>query len=653
MPLALEQDDIGGKQFPQNDSAASTLHEQALADAYALPKLQQNLLVSTATVSDSGAAGLLAGLTDGAINRPIEAVKQVLNAGEQNESKRDSKVASAANGSEPESASHKLGTIIGTLAPFVGLSLLTRGASSRLFGAESPSALRLMGEQAASGFLLGSLLTPSEIQAGQNMLSSRLSQGGIMAATFATMSGSASLLNRALPEAASASIMPVLTRRIAIGALSGVAGGIVDAEGKSGFNASGSELLTSSLGYAAFGTVAEAAGTIAGRSLLHDNQFARARSAGPALEANLSPANNAAQALAADTNTTIISSHGGWYDKLSSAIRKAPPEHTIIVSDPAWLKEANQLLKESRRNDIKVLLGTAAESRATTTSESRATTTSESRAATTSDTIARTAEPPPQENKWEIRSRLVERIKQEVQSSGLDPGDAIAAALRRGRAVMVGEYHVPDSPNRLLGAKIMPQLKETGLTHLAIEQSSDSAGKIFDANGKVNRDVLAPLLQHHEFYSLLEAAKKEGIEVVPVDAAENASRDLASRNVAMDENIANILDADPANKVLYWVGNKHLQTIEEPGEGLQVAQLLRNRNLAVTTFYGRHDNFWREEPLRNLYSPNRPVAIPTANAPTLSSLNWLHPDQSGHALHHFGEFDYLLMYPEQVAAHFD
>src|SRR6185295_11275301 len=49
-------------------------------------------------------------------------------------------------------------------------------------------------------------------------------------------------------------------KNFAIAAFSGSAGGIVDAELKSGFRASSRELLSSALGYAVFGTAMEAGG---------------------------------------------------------------------------------------------------------------------------------------------------------------------------------------------------------------------------------------------------------------------------------------------------------------------------------------------------------------------------------------------------------
>jgi hypothetical protein len=302
------------------------------------------------------------------------------------------------------------------------------------------------------------------------------------------------------------------------------------------------------------------------------------------------------------------------------------------------------MAKDAKRPDIKVIFDTPeAQANRPQISDKTASTTAR---------VADTEVTPSKVSIWETRSGLVENLRKEANLSAEDPLEALTAALKRGRAVMVGEYHVSDSINRSLGAKLMPQLKEAGLTHLAIEHSSDFTGKIFDANGKLDIDSLPPLLQHREFYDLLNSANKAGIEIVPVDSALDAPRDLASRNVHMDQQIADILE-NPDNKVLYWVGNRHLQMLDTTGEGPQVARLLRDRGITLTTFYGQHDNFWREEPVRNLFTPHKPLAVPTSKAPTLSSLSWLHDDSASHALSKFSEFDYVLMYPHQTPSHYD
>lgn len=494
---------------------------------------------------------LLNGIWDGAVVSPSRAIKQI---------------AGSTDNTAPETQSNngsfQTGKIIGSFVPFIGAAVLTHEISAGVFGkALKPGAGRLIGEQAGAGFMLGSVLTPTDLKPGDNLFQSRLAQGAGTAATFATMSGIGLGLDRALPKLGESAFANI-SRKASIGFLAGTGGGLLDAETKSGFKATREELLSSALGYGIFGSIMEGGGA-AFKGLNKDLPAKR----------NTVESFDTTRALTADPRSS------------AQALRAEPTAQDY------------QLHREKLLNSL-------------------------------------------------------EKVKNEIASSGEKPGDAIADALRRSRVVMVGEFHIEDSIHRELGAKIMPQLKEAGLTHLAIEHSSDFQGKIFTPEGRVDMNSLPPLLQHSEFEQLLSAAKRNGIEVVPVDAHMSAPRDLELRNQLMDKNISSILK-NPENKVLYWVGNYHLQTIDPGTDGAQVVQLLRNKGVPVTTFFGQHDNFYREVPLRNYYAPDSAVAIPTSKTPVLGELNWLHPDQNGYGVHKYSEFDYLLFYPKQRPRHWD
>ncbi len=566
--------------------------------------------------SDQGARGLISGIYDGAINEPIAAVKQIFDSG------------TDPHGHLPESSAHSAGKIVGSIVPFVGLSLLTRKVSGGIFerGA-NPTIARIMSEQAAAGFMLGSLLTSSQLKPGESLLSARLSQGGVNAATFASMTGAGAALERKLPQFGQ-SAMAAGGRRISIAALAGASGGVVDAELSSGFKASAEDLAVSALGYAAFGTLMES-GSLFARSLM------KPRINGERTHGSDSLEKSALFYLAADPKTTIISSPAGWYDRLSSAVYKGASGQTIIVTEKNWYQEAQKLAKEAKRPDLNIVF--------------------DKNAAKEAALKGRGADSKPANSGFEDdlskRARLRTLIEEEFAKNGEAPATALANALRKNRVLLVGEYHVQDSAHRELGAELMPQLKKAGLTHLAIEHSKDFKGKIFTADGRLDTASLPELLQHREFYRLLESARKAGVEVVPVDAPYSGRRDLIFRNQTMDSEIAGILKKQE-NKVLFWVGNQHLRMLDS-GDGPQVAALLKQRGLSVSTFYGQHDNFWREEPLRQFFNPTRAVAVPTDKSPALSSMNWLHTDMPGHNVHRFSEFDYVLSHPHQRPSHWD
>lgn len=195
------------------------------------------------------------GVKHGAIDQPIAALAQIRNSFCNDKTYTVLPTVEIAN----ETSSHKLGEIIGSFVPFAIAGVLTKGVSNRLLGeASSPSLCRVMGEHASTGFIMGSVLSTSNLKAGENLFSARLSQGLCCAATFASMSGSAGLLESSLPKAKSFGLMA--GRSIGIAALSGATGGAVDVELKTGFKAKKEDVLNSSLGFAGFGIMMEASG---------------------------------------------------------------------------------------------------------------------------------------------------------------------------------------------------------------------------------------------------------------------------------------------------------------------------------------------------------------------------------------------------------
>lgn len=569
---------------------------------------------------------IAAGLLDGAVKRPVSAITQSFG--------KEIKPSSEAE----KSSAHKVGEIAGTVVPFIGVALATRGASSKLFGAAEPGLARLMAEQASAGLILGSALTPTDLKPGQNLLTARLHQGATDMAVFASMAGTNKYLTGKLGEA-NGTIAHV-TQRLVVGAGAGSAAGFVDAELRSGFTASRNEVLTSMAGFALLGTAFEG-GSMGLRALISRPSV----NTGDSLKSQLAELNprvkngSITELLASDPQVTVISSPAGWYDKLVKAIRTAPEGQTIAVTEEKWAKEAALMLRSLKRPDVTIVLDKTA--KAPTAAQAVPQEASRAGKADAASTAEVSTKDMPS---WE----LSKWIRAEAERTGLKAEDAVVEALKRNRVVMIGEYHVAGSSHNEWGSQyLMPRLKGKA-THLAIEEGSDL--KLFK-EGKLIFENLPDKHQHREYAELLRAANANGLKISQVDVPEGLSRSMLERNKYMDKQIAEILK-DPEAKVVFWVGNQHLKTVDS-GDGPQVVSLLRNRNIPTATFYGQHDNFWREEPMRRIFTPSIPLAVPTAESPYLRSMSHLHPDQPGHAVHKFREYDYVLMQPEKRAPHYD
>lgn len=217
------------------------LHRQAVDAAYGPAassvrnlSLQRTDLLQPEKGTKDDAIDLMSGFTDGALFAPGRAVQQLFGASDQQ-----------ALSQAARSKSEKTGQLIGSLVPFVGMVTITRGASAELFGqCCSPPLTRFMTEQAAAGFLTGSLLTPSELNPGENLLDKRLNQGKLGAATYSSMTGISAHLDHNLPKPESDELIPRLARRVTISVISGTVGSFVDSNGRTSFGASQEDSLS-------------------------------------------------------------------------------------------------------------------------------------------------------------------------------------------------------------------------------------------------------------------------------------------------------------------------------------------------------------------------------------------------------------------------
>ncbi|MBX9568794.1 MAG: hypothetical protein K2X77_07855 [Candidatus Obscuribacterales bacterium] len=213
---------------------------------------------------------LMDGLVAGAVTHPVEALKQVLTPEKSNEygsQRNNEKLQKHGIGLD-----YQVGEIVGSLIPFIAVSCVIKGTSNRIFGQQLvPTFSRHVAEQAASGFTMGALLTPTEAKNEGNLFSARIKQGAISAGTFASMSAASFGLEKWLPDSG-VNISSTVTRRASIGALSGVAGGFTDIELKTGGKATLPEITSSTLGFAVFGALMEGGGSVAGHFLRHGAQ---------------------------------------------------------------------------------------------------------------------------------------------------------------------------------------------------------------------------------------------------------------------------------------------------------------------------------------------------------------------------------------------
>lgn len=199
------------------------------------------------------------GLISGAFTKPYEALKQLAEPAQGKNPKADEQ-------EKTPSAGKMTGEIIGSLVPYAFLNLACKRGSGLILkdAAKTNTVAVHAAEQAASGFILGAVLSPSKLSETQSLYDARISQGFCTASTFTAMSLSSRFLSKTLASADLSKGLG-LARKCSIASLSGAAGGFVDIECKTGFTANKDELTASMLGYATFAAIMEGTGHAAGK----------------------------------------------------------------------------------------------------------------------------------------------------------------------------------------------------------------------------------------------------------------------------------------------------------------------------------------------------------------------------------------------------
>jgi hypothetical protein len=181
-------------------------------------------------------------------------------------------------------------------------------------------------------------------------------------------------------------------------------------------------------------------------------------------------------------------------------------------------------------------------------------------------------------NRTQVSADLETRVK-DVLANGKEPKAALVEALSSNRILAIGEEHTGPgerNPQRDLTAHSMAELKKAGATHLAVELPASKEMKAVIA--EFNRDPSMTVQQLKEkmlgaldekankesakaesFLKVLEAARANGIEIVPVDHADMHKLGASPlRDEAIAKNVSDILHADKSSKVVMFYGSEHL-----------------------------------------------------------------------------------------------
>ncbi len=154
--------------------------------------------------------------------------------------------------------------------------------------------------------------------------------------------------------------------------------------------------------------------------------------------------------------------------------------------------------------------------------------------------------------------------------------------MRAHRLVILGEEH-HQSEHRAFGARVLPLLKRTGITHLALETSDQSCLDQATQTRMVTPATDGWFTAEPQRAALLRAAMTLELPIVAFDMDEadlawmqehpDESGEFRERRMA-EHIIERILQHEPAARVLIWVGYGHAYKHHAPGRLKMMADWL-------------------------------------------------------------------------------
>lgn len=264
-----------------------------------------------------------------------------------------------------------------------------------------------------------------------------------------------------------------------------------------------------------------------------------------------------------------------------------------------------------------------------------------------------------------ISGETAEKVLKEINKFGTEPISTLTGLMEKNRVLAIGESHETPNPQRDLGFAAMDSLKKAGATHMAIEAPANIQPQLdeYMKTGKLNEETLPPLLRHDDFLRILEKARANNIKIVAVDEnyeyKENndeagkipirpafRAEPKPSRDELMADGITRILNADPRNKVIFWVGSMHLAN-DCPEVAKVAAGLLKDKfSVATVTAIKERERGGSLYPLPEITTDIRiATAVSTEKAKTLGALPTSKFSERDFIDKHQKAWDYVVIYP--------
>lgn len=244
-----------------------------------------------------------------------------------------------------------------------------------------------------------------------------------------------------------------------------------------------------------------------------------------------------------------------------------------------------------------------------------------------------------------------ETLVDKVKAVGQDPVEALTNAMQNTRVLGFGDYHFDMSPHVDLLADTMQSLQESGATHFAVELSHNEYQEFLDEFNETGElpEELEDYIKNQtkspeSILKLLHAAHDAGLQVVAVDQLSGGILPPTFRDEMMARNIDRVLQEDPKNKVVFFVGQAHISEVE--GGYPSAAELLGSEyGYDVTTVYNATSSMPSRRGREISNAIDAPTAVNSDDLEVVPELDF--PASGAGEMDDPGAYDMTLFYPDK------
>lgn len=237
-------------------------------------------------------------------------------------------------------------------------------------------------------------------------------------------------------------------------------------------------------------------------------------------------------------------------------------------------------------------------------------------------------------------------LRRELNQHGVTPESLLPNLMRDNRVLALGEGHTNNEPQEKMLIKTMADLKAAGATHLALEISDDHQPALekFMATGELDPSLPASVTQNPVYVEMMKAARREGLQLVAVDMVHPQNQDTPQRDPYMAHKIDEVLAADRDNKVVFLIGERHIDDRTSMGkpasdQSSAVSYLRDKYDVASVSYENVSPHEWG---LRGAFGDLRnPTAVSSLRAPLIAN----DLDITGNWANKL--YDYTIFYPSR------